>query len=274
MTAPRRITAHGGKATLWPHAVPWQGGRADAVGRIAGDDPAAVLAAVLRESTAPWLLGPMDGDTWHAYRLVTEGTGRPPFAMEPPSDPLLEAALLGAGFAPVLTYASALVPLPPPRTARLATPGLRLRQYDPGDAEAELRRMHAMALAAFVHAPLFTPIPFDAFAALYRPYLPVVRPELVFFAEAADGAPAGVLFGLPDLAASGAQPRTAVLKTYAALRPGAGALLAAAFHAAAHRLGFGAAIHALMHDGNASLRHSRLLGGEVFRRYALFGRRR
>ena len=34
------------------------------------------------------LLGPLDGDTWHAYRVVTESDGSMPFMMEPKSGPL------------------------------------------------------------------------------------------------------------------------------------------------------------------------------------------
>jgi hypothetical protein len=96
--------------------------------------------------------------------------------------------------------------------------------------------------------------------------------DLVLFAEDTAGTPVGFVFGLPDWA-QGAQPTTAILKTYATLVPGAGAALAAAFHRAATALGFCGVIHALMHEDNSSLRHSRLLGGEVFRRYALFGRK-
>jgi hypothetical protein len=64
-----------------------------------------------------------------------------------------------------------------------------------------------------------------------------------------------------------------ILKTYASLRPGVGSVLSEAFHAAAERLGFRRAIHALMHDDNLSLQHSGRIGGRVFRRYVLLGRR-
>jgi hypothetical protein len=132
--------------------------------------------------------------------------------------------------------------------------------------------MHELALGAFRQAPLFTPIDFDAFAALYRPALSRILPDLVLFAEDEAGHPVGFLFGLPDWA-EGPRPKTAILKTYAAVQPGAGAILAGAFHDAARRLGFDGVIHALMHADNNSLRHSRLLGGTSFRRYALYARK-
>ncbi len=263
----------GCQAVVWRDAVPWQGGRAAAVGQVRCADAAggAALLRAIADAVPGWLLAPLDADTWHSYRLAVEGSGRSPFAMEPPADPVLQAALESAGFAPVLRYASALLALDGARVRRLGASGLRLRQYDPGAAEAELRLMHRLVLAGFAQAPLFTPIPFEPFAALYRPHLPRLVPGLVLFAEEPDGTPAGFVFGLPDFA-EGPVPATAILKTYAALRPGIGAVLAGAFHDAARRLGFRTVIHALMHEDNASLRHSRLLGGAVFRRYALFGR--
>ena len=263
----------GCEAAVWRDAVPWQGGRAAAVGQVRCADGAggAALLRAIADAVPGWLLAPLDGDTWHSYRLATGGDGRPPFALEPPADPVLQAALASAGFVPVLHYASAALALEGARVRRLGTATLRLRPYDPSRAEAELRLMHRLALAGFARAPLFTPILFEPFAALYRPYLPRLVRDLVLFAEEPDGTPAGFVFGLPDVA-EGAAPSTAILKTYAALRPGVGAVLAGAFHDAARWLGFRVVIHALMHEDNASLRHSRLLGGEVFRRYALFGR--
>lgn len=274
MPAAMEVFRHGGcEAVVWRDAVPWQGGWAAAVGQVQcgnAKDGAALLRAIADEVPG-WLMAPLDGDTWHAYRLAVDGSSRRPFALEPPADPVLQAALESAGFAPVLRYASAALALDGARVRRLGASGLRLRRYDPARAEQELVLMHRMALAGFMQAPLFTPIPFGPFAALYRPYLPRLLPDLVLFAEDRDGTPAGFVFGLPDFA-EGAAPATAILKTYAALRPGTGAVLAGAFHDAARRLGFREAIHALMHDDNLSLRHSRLIGGKVFRRYALFGR--
>jgi hypothetical protein len=34
------------------------------------------------------VLGPMDGDTWHSYRFVTESDGSAGFLLEPPDRPL------------------------------------------------------------------------------------------------------------------------------------------------------------------------------------------
>jgi len=278
VVAPIRRALGDCEAQLWLSAPRWADRPTAAVGRVVGEDVqalAALLDGIAEESAgagAEWLLGPLDGDTWHSYRLATTGSTRPPFALEPPSAPAVEAALSQAGFAPVLLYESSYAPLSGRRIPRLGSQRLRVRPFDTSMAEAELARMHQLALVAFAQAPLFTPIGYDAFAALYRPALAQVVPELVLFAEDEIGTPVGFLFGLPDWV-EGPRPRAAILKTYAAVEPGAGALLAGAFHDSARRLGFEGVIHALMHADNGSLRHSRLLGGAPFRYYSLFARR-
>jgi hypothetical protein len=142
----------------------------------------------------------------------------------------------------------------------------------PAAAASELATIHRLSNVAFARNPFFTPIDIDAFSALYAPVLPRIVPELVLIAEDRAGETLGFLFGMPNLA-EGAAPQTAILKTYASLRPRVGSVLSEAFHAAAERLGFRRVIHALMHDDNLSLQHSGRIGSRVFRRYVLLGRR-
>jgi hypothetical protein len=279
MSRPTRIhEAFGCRATVWPRGPTFDSKPAAAVGRIEVTTQAAataflksVLAECLQDG-AQWVLAPIDGDTWHSYRIAVGGTERPFFAMEPPAHPILEAALLEAGFTPQLHYLSAEVPLSGHRVPYLRSTRLSLRPFNPHEPEAELESMYRVASVAFQAAPLFSALDFDAFAALYRPALAKLTPELVLFAEDERGETAGFLFGFPDWAEGTATPRAAILKTYAALKPGTGAALAAAFHDQARRLGFETVIHALMHEDNRSRRHSHLLGGSPFRRYALFAR--
>ena len=168
MVAPIRRALDDCEAQLWLTAPRWAGRPTAAVGRIVGEDAqalAALLNDLAQESAAEgaeWLLGPLDGDTWHSYRLAIGGTGRPTFALEPPSAPAIETALAVAGFAPVLFYESRYAPLSDRRIPRLGSHRLTVRPFDPSAAEAELRTMHRLALAAFDRAPLFTPIDFLA----------------------------------------------------------------------------------------------------------------
>lgn len=281
MNGPARVReGFGCRAMLWPRGPALNGEPAAAIGRIEVTTQAGAtsflksLLEECRQEGSSWVVAPLDGDTWHTYRLAVSGSERPFFAMEPPAHPLLAAALLEAGFAPQLHYLSAEVPLTDGRTASPGSASLSVRALDVRDPEADLERMYRIASVAFQGAPLFTPIDFEGFAELYRPALAKVVPELVLFAEDERGEAVGFLFGFPDWAEGTASPRAAILKTYATVTPGAGAgtVLADAFHERARRLGFESVIHALMHENNRSLRHSRRLGGSPFRRYALFGR--
>ena len=79
--------------TLYRDAPSWNGMRTAAIGRltIANRQAGAALLhdACTRLATEGFgaVLAPLDGDTWHGYRVVTETDGSPPFALEPTGGP-------------------------------------------------------------------------------------------------------------------------------------------------------------------------------------------
>lgn len=265
---------------------------AGAIGHAAWGDAdagAALLGAAvarLREAGCTHALGPMDGSTWHAYRVVTEaapggGTSEPPFAMEPFPPPPVAEAFARAGFAPVAHYLSSRVDRLPDaaeavaaRLGALAGEGVALAPA--GDLEVALDAIYRVSLVAFPGNAFYTPLGRDAFLATYRPLLPHVDPRLVWLAHAG-GAPLGFAFGVPDLAqaARGEAVDTVVVKTVAVVPEaralGLGGALVGALHEAARSAGYGRAIHALMHEANTSVRISTHTARPM-RRYALLGR--
>ena len=208
----------------------------------------------------------------------------PPFALEPSPPAGTERWLRAAGFETVETYHSALVDGLPDRAAALRQ-GLRaaqasdvtLRPFDPARAEAELDALYRISLDVFARNPFYVPIPPEAFLATYRPLVSRVDPRLVVVAERG-GETVGICFGLPDAAqaARGAAVDTVIVKTVAVAREASGAglggLLVLAVEEAARRAGLSRSIHALMHDGNLSVRISAHRPRRVIRRYALLGR--
>ncbi len=87
----KKMKIDGARLTLNRNAPDWNGQAAFAVGEFACETPEAG-AALLDQAAelaagdgAKALIGPMDGDTWHSYRLVTETDGSKPFLMEPGS---------------------------------------------------------------------------------------------------------------------------------------------------------------------------------------------
>ena len=237
---------------------------------------AAVLqeaAELARAAGAKGIVGPMEGDTWHAYRVVSESDGRAPFLMEPTSGRHDLAALEAAGFNRIGSYFSATVPL-----AEVARPvpearnGLMVNAWDGSDPEALFTEVHRLSCEAFRSNPFYKDIALDNFLAMYMPVVPLLKRELILFARNETGALVGFLFGIPNYA-EGPAPASAILKTYASLQKGAGFALSSRFYAAAQALGHTTAIHALMHDDNLSALRSAANGAEVFRRYALMGKR-
>ena len=266
-----RLTEGASSCRLWLDGPAWDGAPAAAVGELdfaSAEEGAALLAKAqrrARETGVAALLAPMDGDTWHAYRAVVESDGSAPFRLEPRSGPHDVAALEQAGLVPVARYLSSRAPVPQPSPAP-ELPGIAVAAWDGQGAEALLDRLFAMAGASFADKLFFKPATREEFLALYRPLLPLIDPRLVLFALDGAGEIQGFLFGLPDGDA-------AILKTYAGRRPGVGHLLAHRFHELARELGFAHVVHALMHEANVSLRRSAQHEAQVFRRYALFGKR-
>jgi hypothetical protein len=227
-------------------------------------------------------MGPMDGNTWHRYRLVTERGTEPPFFMEPDNPDDYPRWFLAAGFSPLATYFSALShdlsvedPRIPRAMQRLEENGVSLRSIDPGSFQDELRHIYAVSCVSFQANYLYHPIAETEFLAQYEPIRAHIRPELVLLAEQ-EGKPVGFVFALPNLAqARRGHIDTVVLKTVAVLPgracAGLGNVLVARCHAAARTLGFRRVIHALMHENNNSLNLSGHYA-KPFRRYTLFAR--
>lgn len=273
------LKTEGASLTLHLNGPEWEGTAAATLGNIAFRDPLAgarLLAQALariRAAGRTRVLGPMAGDTWHSYRFVSETDGSKPFLLEPTNRPHEPALFAATGFTPVARYFSARMalaaidPSPPP-----ASNTFRIEAWDGQNPEALIREVFSLSTRAFAANAFYTPIPEDDFLALYRPVMPMMRPDLIFSARRPDGSLAGYLFAIPDYA-EGLETRTIILKTYASLIPGAGRHLVHACHAAARALGFETVIHALIHDANRSAERSKMEGATVFRRYELLGLR-
>jgi len=278
------------RCSLWWEGTPrLNGQRVGAIGHFSADD-APAGARLLRAACARLAaqgcriaVGPMDGNSWRNYRLVSERGDAPPFLLEPDTPAHWPACFADAGFSVIARYCSSLQDDLRSRDARLApiaqraaAAGIRIRTFARRRAEQELCAIHALALEAFRDSFLFSPISRAGFLAQYARLLPLVREELILLAELR-GEMVAFLFALPDAleSARGAPPRTAILKTVAARRgrafAGLAHLLAARAAENALALGYRRAVHALMHEANGS-RNWSARSGTVFRRYALLGR--
>jgi predicted N-acetyltransferase YhbS len=267
-----------------------QGERVGVVGHYAAasrDAGLALLAGasdLLASQGIALAVGPMDGTTWRRYRFIVERGPEPVFFLEPDNPDEWPGHWTEAGFRPIATYSSAIdVDLrgDEARTeaamSRLHAREVRVRMLDLSRQDAELRRIYTLSLAAFSGNFLYTPIAEEEFLAQYRAVLPYVREELVLIAER-DDRMLGFIFAVPDITQGreGGPVDTVILKTLAvdaSIRGlGLGGALMDMVQRSARELGFGRAIHALIHDANASGRIS-ARSARTMRRYALFARR-
>lgn len=273
----RTLRTDGAKLTVYLDGPQWDHLPTAAFGEFSCATPEAgaeILEqgiALVRDTGLKRIVGPMSGDTWHSYRFVSETDGSAPFLMEPTNKPHEPDVFRAAGFSDISQYFSARVSLahaakssPPPSGA------FSVENWDGTDPEDLFRQVYQLSVQAFSGNAFYKPISEADFLAMYMPVVPMLLRELIFFARRPDGALAGFLFGIPNYA-EGPKPKTAILKTYASLEPGAGRHMASGFHKSALEMGYETAIHALIHDDNQSADRSAAEGATIFRRYTLLG---
>lgn len=227
------------------------------------------------------VIGPIDGSTWHRYRLMTDRGTEPTFFLEPDNPDEWSRHFTDAGFVPLATYTSALNadlsrvdPRSDRRRAELERNGITLRTFDAARFQDELAAIHELSLVAFAGNFLYSPIQFGEFLASYAPIRAHILPELVLLAEH-DGRLVGFIFAIPDLLESAkSEPTRTVIVKSMAVHPeyggnGLGGVLMDDCQRAAQNLGFVRAIHALMRETNLSQRISSHYGTTI-RRYTLY----
>jgi GNAT superfamily N-acetyltransferase len=278
------------RCSLWWNHVPVVSGETlGAIGHFQAEhtEPGiAVLAEALehlQKRGCTLAVGPMNGNTWRTYRLVTECGPEPTFFMEPRNPDFYQQILEAAGFAPLAEYTSSLVTDLSRRDDRSARTlkrlrgnGITIRNLDPQNFEADLRRIFDVSVQSFTGNYLYTELSEPAFLAQYIPYRDKIVPDLVFLAEH-EGKPVGYLFALPDYAEAmrGEPIRTVIGKTLAVLPGrlcgGLGMVLTGMLHERAEALGYARLIHALQHQSN-KVRNMSDFFGSVMRRYTLYSR--
>ena len=278
------------RCSLWWRVTPrYPGYRLGLIGHYAASDPAAARGLLqhacgqLAAHGCTLAVGPMDGSTWQRYRLLTDRGVEPRFFLEPDNPDAWPTHFTANGFTPLAHYYSALNPnlgqcdLRMPEAARrLAAEGVSIRPMDGARFGEELQRIYTVTMASFRHNFLFSSLSEGDFVDLHHALVPYIHPELIFLAEHA-GRLGGFIFGIPDVlqARRGQTIDTIIIKTLAVdpayAGGGLGSLLAARCQESAHNVGFRRAIHALMHERNAS----RTISGhyaQTIRRYTLFAR--
>ena len=247
------------------------------------------------------VLGPMDGDTWHAYRFATglNTDSEAPFLKEPWNPPYYPMLWEACGYTLVDKYFSSRISDPAraadrlmPYRRRVERQGYTFRKINKNCLTRELDLMYSLAVRIFQQNPHFTAISRASFLRLYAGIRPLIQQGLCQFCCAPNGQEIGFVFGYPDYADAvrnmrGGRGPLAMLKFLRGRRlatrvcikslgclpdyrgTGVGpALMALAFEQTS-ACGYDEALMCLMHEANDS---RRLDGGasEPFRQYALY----
>lgn len=226
-------------------------------------------------------IGPMDGNTWRPYRLITKRGREPIFFLEPDNPDTWPMHFITNGFRSLKTYYSSLasdLSCPQPKiqllNKRLIQKGIKFRQINLDHLEDELHQLYSLCLLSFSENFLFTPICEQEFMNVYLPLKSSIRSELVLIAEYRDS-PIGLVFGIPNyLQAEREQTIDTLIVKLLAVHPaqrgiGLGSVLFAGCHSAAQDLGYTRAIHTFMIEDNISRKISAHYGQPI-REYTLF----
>ncbi len=184
---PDHYAIDGAACRLFRDAPSWDGQRTAAIGAFHCDSAvtgARLLgraAEALKAEGFEAMIGPMDGDTWHRYRLVAETDNSPPFLLEPVSGAHDQAAFEAAGFTPISHYVSTRAPLDAAigQEGAVRIDGVTVTPWDGRDADVLIGRLFDMSAAAFSRNAFFKPITKADFFKLYEPVLPAIEPAFV-----------------------------------------------------------------------------------------------
>jgi GNAT superfamily N-acetyltransferase len=279
-----------GRYSLWWQDTPrYLEHRVGVIGHYAVNDRSAADRVLnqacleLADKGCSLAVGPMDGNTWRPYRLVTEFGVEPNFFLEPRHPPEWPSHFCELGFRPLARYVSALntdLAFRAPRlkriTERLAVASVRIRSLDLQHWERDLRDIWTIAKVSFRKNILYTDIDEEEFFSQCDALRSVIDPRLVLIATLRER-PVGFLFAIPDVLQVDRRStiNTVIVKSLAVLPDrrfaGLGHLLLAKSHAAAQRLGFSRVIHALMRENSLSHRLSQQYA-QTMRRYTLFAK--
>lgn len=220
------------------------------------------------------IVGPMDGDTWHRYRLNVGPHSERPFLMEPYNPPHYPGHWERNGFRVLERYYSkrvddvaGVLPRLEEKYRGALAAGYRLEAIRMDRFERELERIYALSVEVFRNNFLYSDISPKRFLGLYSGVRSLVDPQLVRIAVAPDGTDAGFLFAFPD------RIRAVNIKSLGVVRAHRRSGLASALmhlgYKTAHDQGYKRVNLCLILDGNPS---GDLDGGlgTTFRRYHLY----
>ncbi|MBF8262854.1 MAG: sortase and related acyltransferase [Parachlamydiales bacterium] len=222
------------------------------------------------------IIGPMNGNTWHRYRLALDDSN--PFFLGEPKNPRAYCEhFISAGFSIAEKYESRIVTNLLERkeaywklNARMVKCGIVTQSLKLEHFESGLKEIYEMSLPAFKENRFYEPIPFKEFSAIYQKMRPLLDPDFIQMAYDKEKRLIGYAFAYADAH----DPSRLIFKTLATDKRvranGLGVYLFDRMHWIAAEKGKKAVIHALMHSEHPSVKLSKSMNSQLFRSYVLY----
>ncbi|MBI5266096.1 MAG: hypothetical protein HY851_02575 [candidate division Zixibacteria bacterium] len=165
----------------------------------------------LRDShglTCVW--GPMNGDIWHGYRLMTRGFDQEPFVGEPYNKPYYPHLFEQFGFKVKQEWDSVeiegadllhkMIERGRQRLDLLKAKGYRLETWNPKRRTELIHTLYLVLCESYGRFLGYTPISQTEFEWIFEQLEPALDPELFLLCWSPDGACTGFAVAFPDLA--------------------------------------------------------------------------
>lgn len=233
-----------------------------------------------KKKGAEFLIGPMNGSTWDAYRFSIHHD-HPNFLLEPYHHLYYNTHFTKARFQSIADYRSSLdrtIPCDPEEVLQKENEfkklGIKIRSINMDDYEGELRKLYPFISLAFKDNFLFTPIKWETFYAKYIEAASIINPEYVLIAENNTGEIVGFIFCYHDL--YNTQEKSLVVKTVVRAPEkqwsGLGHVMANLVLRKIKTKGYHSLIHAFFKEQGTSTGLSNSFLGKNFKSYILYGK--
>lgn len=227
-----------------------------------------------------YLIGPMNGSTWHSYRFTLPDKYAP-FFLDNYHKSYYYELFEDSGFDKLSSYSSFIYDRALIDNDRVTKyikhfeeKRIVIRNINLNDFKTELKKLYDLSICSFTNNFLYTPISFDEFCNLYIGIENVISPEFSYIAEDEEHNICGYLFACDNIFEK--SKKSLVLKTLA-VNPepkfkGLGTLITEMAHKKAFESNYEEIIHALIHQDNES---GNILSGKnhQFREYVILGKK-
>jgi len=216
------------------------------------------------------LLGPMNGNTWQAYRFSL--LQKKSFLMEQTHQSYYPVQWQASGFDVFAEYHTNIETLSKdtePSQDFFSTKGLQVRPFDKEHSERDFKLIYNLSMQSFKYNLFFAPIAWDDFLDLYRGYLSLIDEELIDLVFEGEEL-VGYLFAIENAF----QTDQVIVKTLARKLDrkyaGMGRALRKRVEAKSVAKGYTTMLHAYIHSKNYSNVLSRKVGSMLYQKHVLF----